>query len=137
MLFETLNVAGGDLVGVAPDFDDVQVGSTHAEAIGVLADVDVILGMGDGTFAPEQPITRGQVSSMIVRAAAMLERPFAPAEPNFSDVELADTHADGIGALAGAEVVSGFSDGTFGPEWDVTRGQTAAMLTRWLSGLNA
>jgi len=132
VLFETLNVAGADLVGVDPDFDDVTVGSTHADAIGALADAAVIVGMGDGTFAPEQPISRAQVSSMILRAAVLLERPFAPAAPNFSDVGLDDTHADGIGALAGADVVSGFADGTFGPQLDVTHGQSASMLVRWL-----
>jgi flagellum-specific peptidoglycan hydrolase FlgJ len=48
-------------------FGDVVPGSTHAGAIGALADRGIVLG-SDGRFQPNAPVTRAQVASMLVRA---------------------------------------------------------------------
>lgn len=54
---------GGD-----PGFDDVPAGSTHARAIAAMAAADISGGFGDGTFRPHEPITRGQMASLLQRA---------------------------------------------------------------------
>lgn len=51
-----------------PAFRDVATGSTHAGAIGALAERGIILGGTDGRFRPDAPVTRAQVASMLTRA---------------------------------------------------------------------
>jgi flagellum-specific peptidoglycan hydrolase FlgJ len=52
----------------APAFRDVPSGSTHAGAIGALAERGIILGGTDGRFQPNVPLTRGQAASILTRA---------------------------------------------------------------------
>ncbi|MEO4052677.1 5'-nucleotidase C-terminal domain-containing protein [Solibacillus sp. CAU 1738] len=52
----------------------------------------------------------------------------ASAAAAFSDVSKENTHYDSINALYEAGVISGYSDGTFKPGQDVTRGQAAKMI---------
>lgn len=61
------HVTGGELR--APDtplFSDVE-GNVHAEAIGGVALAGIAVGNGD-TFAPDEPVTRGQLLTTIARA---------------------------------------------------------------------
>jgi hypothetical protein len=51
-----------------PSFRDVPSAYAHAGAIGALAEAGIALGNGDGTYAPNQAITRGQMASLLDRA---------------------------------------------------------------------
>lgn len=133
--FRAMNDVGAELVAQAPTFDDVR--GPHAGAIGALADVGVLTGFADGSFRPGDPVTRGQLASMIARASQALGRPLPAGTASFADVPIGGTHADAIGALVGANVVRGHPDGSFRPAVHVTRAQTATMLRNWLGGLDA
>ena len=71
-LARALEVAG---VGLADRgraaFDDQ--GDAHARAIGQLADLGIIAGVGDGRFAPFAELTRGQVATLLARSAQLLD----------------------------------------------------------------
>jgi hypothetical protein len=54
-----------------PSFTDTS-GSVHAEAIGVLAGHGVATGFADGTFRPDQPVTRGQVAALVARSLELV-----------------------------------------------------------------
>ena len=49
-------------------FDDVSADATHAAAIAVLADMEVLLGTGPTTFEPGADIARAQLASVVHRA---------------------------------------------------------------------
>jgi hypothetical protein len=49
-------------------FDDVPVGSTHHDSIQALAAAGITLGCGPGRFCPNNPVTRAQMASFLVRA---------------------------------------------------------------------
>ncbi|MEX1178043.1 MAG: S-layer homology domain-containing protein [Nitriliruptor sp.] len=49
-------------------FSDVSRWSTHAGAIGGLVEAEVISGYGDGTFRPQDPVTRAAMATLLVRA---------------------------------------------------------------------
>lgn len=62
----------------APDpelvvFDDV-TGSTFEDDILALAAAGITTGTGDGRFSPGEPVTRGQLTTFLLRAADFLER---------------------------------------------------------------
>lgn len=106
-------------------FADAPPGATHAGAIGALAEAGILRGLGDGTVGRAAPLRRDQAASLL---AAAFELDLAGDAPGFDDVTAGNVHAPAISALAAAGVVSGFADGTFGPERTVTRDQLASLL---------
>ena len=49
-------------------FIDVPAGSTHAGAINALAERGIITGYADGTFRPNEPVTRAQTATIMYRS---------------------------------------------------------------------
>ena len=110
-----------------PDID----GNAHEEAILAIVAEGITEGRADGTFGPDEDVTRGQMATFLERA---LELPAW--DPSDDEVPLTDvvgtTHEAGILAVAQAGITTGFADGTFRPNDEVTRGQMAAFLARAL-----
>jgi hypothetical protein len=108
-------------------FSDVRPTNVHAEAIAELAAAGILLGYQDGTFRPAASITRGQLASVIARAGE-----FAPVLPApFSDTA-GNPHEGPIGALAAANILMGYEDGTFRPYASISREHVAVVIARWL-----
>lgn len=117
------------LVNAAASFSDVEVTSYWAtKEISMLADKNIIAGFPDGTFRPEDGVTRAQFAKIISLALGF--EPAAGATANFPDV-LADNWATGYIATAAEKgLIKGFPDGTFGPEQPVTTAQVLAIIAR-------
>jgi hypothetical protein len=116
-----------DCPSAAPSFDDVHPDSVHREAIEELARREVVFGWPDGTFRPANAVTRGQLASIVARAAGL-----EPVDGDrFSDVE-GSVHEGAIYALEERGIVTGYEDGTFRPAVPVQRDQAASLLARWL-----
>ncbi|WP_158736953.1 S8 family serine peptidase [Alteribacillus sp. YIM 98480] len=108
----------------SPSFQDVSDDFWAHEPIEELSARGIITG-SDGSFRPGEPVRRGQSLAMIGR---LLEWDDTPVDTRFSDV---DDNYFGSGFIAHAteeRYISGFSDGTFRPNQDITRGQMAAIL---------
>jgi hypothetical protein len=92
----------------------------------------IISGYPDGTFRPGNSITRGQLSKIIVlgRAWPLLN----PALPSFPDVLPGSTFYTYIETARAHNIISGYSDGSFRPYNDATRGQLSKMLYVALTG---
>jgi hypothetical protein len=114
---------------VTPRFADVPRSSAHSIGVEWAADEGVVTGFADGTYRPQAALTRAQLASMLDRA---LDLPAAPSDVGFPDVGATSPHASAIARLAHAGIVLGYSDGTFGPNDRVNRGQAATMLDRAL-----
>lgn len=107
-------------------FSDVPVGAWYEDAVKTLAALGVITGYSDGTFRPNEPITRAQFSAIAVRFTdAGARRP-----GSFTDVPETYWAHDYIAAAAGYGWVTGYGDGTFGPFDHITRAQTAVIINR-------
>ena len=110
-------------------FTDVDANSSDAEAINVLASLDLLQGYEDGTFGPEKTITRAEFAAVVCRMAA-LESAAAGATgaTQFTDVA-ADHWATGYINLATQQgIIAGMGDGTFAPEDPVTFEQAVKMI---------
>ena len=66
---------------------------------------------------------------LLLPIGAAQAQPVAP--PSFSDVPVSNPAHDAIVYLAGAGVISGFNDGTFGPDQVLKRGQATKILVNW------
>jgi hypothetical protein len=109
-----------------PTFTDSGPGDWHYLYIEAAAAHGVVSGYPDGTFRPNNPVTRGQLCKMIV-----LGRNWPPSDPlipSFTDVPRGTTFYGYIEAARERLVVSGYVDGTFRPGNSATRGQLAKML---------
>lgn len=113
-------------VASSASFSDVPAGAWYEDAVKTLAALGVITGYSDGTFRPNEPITRAQFSAIAVRFTdTAAESPLT-----FTDVPESYWAHDYIATAAGYGWVSGYGDGTFGPYDHITRAQTAVIINR-------
>lgn len=109
----------------AQKFSDVQANSELHYGLTELRSKEVISGYQDGTFRPNQQVTRGQLAKMIAVALSL-----KPADTNISFTDVPSTHANFayIQALVSKNIIRGYPDGTFRPNATVTRAQAAKMI---------
>jgi peptidoglycan-N-acetylglucosamine deacetylase len=112
-----------------PDrFPDV-TGSVHRYAIGGLAEASVLEGYGDGTFGPQDPMSRAEIASVLARVDDRLE-PVTPTR--FADAR-GSVHEGAIEALAEAGITQGCDEDRYCPDASVRRSQMASLLVRALA----
>lgn len=110
-------------------FPDVNQGDWFNTAVSTLTGMDIIIGYEDGTFRPNEPITRAE----FVTIATRFYNHTAEYEPDtFPDVDEDAWYADYIQAAVDMDLILGHGDGTFGPENPITRTETAAIVNRML-----
>lgn len=103
----------------------------NKDEIEFLAKRHVVTGREDGSFAPNESVTRGQFAAIIARALGLQ----AEYETQFSDTK-GKWYADYVQALYEAGITKGTSVDTFNPEAKITRQQAAAFATRILDYVN-
>lgn len=122
----------------AIQFPDVPEGSTFYTFIRCLACRGIVNGYHDGTFGPNDIVTRGQLSKIVSNAAGYSE----PAGVQlFEDVQPGSTFYDFIQRLASRGYISGYSCGGVGepcggeslpyfrPSSNATRGQISKIVS--------
>ncbi len=99
-----------------------------AKPIQNLADREVISGYPDGTFKPDQAVTRAELAKIISKA--MDYQPVNGSK--FPDIE-GHWAASYMNALAEQKVMNSFDDGNFQPERTVNRAQLTTFIARILN----
>jgi carboxypeptidase T len=109
-----------------PTFSDVPANHTFYQHIETAAYNGIVSGYADGTFRPGNDVTRGQLSKIVVEAAQWpLQN---PPTPTFSDVPVGSPFYQYIETAYDHQIISGYSDGTFRPGNNATRGQIAKIV---------
>lgn len=113
-----------------PAFRDI--GAPHEGAIRRLAAVDIVRGIDGERFAPQQPVTRDQLASLVVRAVAVArgEELSAQGDDPFQDVDPDSVHAQSITIASELGLLRGRSATVFAPREDTRRSQGASVVTR-------
>lgn len=109
-----------------PGFKDVSTANGYYKAIAAMAQEGIINGYGDGRYGPNDPIKRGQMASILVKAFD-LPREVSNINP-FEDIWNAQSHSSNILIIYNLGITSGTSPTTFSPNAPITRGQAAKML---------
>ena len=109
-----------------PHFTDVAAGSTFYSFVETAVNHGIISGYSDGTFRPSNPVTRGQLSKIIVGAQGWLVD--LTGAPHFTDVAPASIFYPAIETAFNHGIISGYSDSTFRPGNPATRGQIAKIV---------
>ncbi|CAG7649828.1 hypothetical protein PAESOLCIP111_05960 [Paenibacillus solanacearum] len=108
----------------------------YSGAVGAASKAGVIEGYADGTFKPNAPITREQITVMLSRVlqfAGKLRETDEAALDRFADhAVVADWAKQPAAQLLAANVIEGVTDTTFAPQALATRAQCSALLKRML-----
>ena len=125
------NKEGKPGVNYLLDFSDVADEAWYTEAIRWAASQGIVDGYGDGTFGPDDPITREQLAVILWRYSGS---PAATSkELYFNDTDEISGYA--LEALRWAVengILNGYGDGRLGPQGQATRAQVAQMLKNFI-----
>jgi ribosomal protein L30/L7E len=109
-----------------PSFTDVPPNHTFYQHIETAVAHGLIGGYADGTFRPDNNVTRGQIAKIVMQAAGYPLK--NPATPTFSDTPPGHTFYQHVETASAHGVIGGYADGTFRPDTSATRGQIAKMV---------
>lgn len=135
MIARAMTAAGEILPVDAPDAFPDDTGSAHEADINALAALGVINGYADGTFGPDDLVSRAELASLLARAYQAIAGSALPAGPDAFTDDNGSSHEADINAVAAAGWVNGVGGGKFAPSENATRGQFSSMITRMLSTL--
>lgn len=110
------------------NFPDVNEGDWFNVTVSSLANMGAVGGYEDGTFRPNEPITRAELSAMAVRFFAAFETIYEPG--TFTDVTGDEWYATAIAAAKELGIIGGYPDGSMRPEANITRAETCAIVNR-------
>ncbi len=118
-------------VAVAPaqaqqGFADISADSSYAEATTWLKEQGIITGYSDGTYRPQQPISRQHLLKII---SEVIDLPSQRQAVTFADVEKSSPYYEVIQWAYTAGLVDG-DGGKFYPQKSLTRAHAAKILTR-------
>ncbi len=107
-------------------FTDVDANTTRGAAIYKMANAGILLGDGDGTFRPNDPITRGELTKIVNMIFGYTEKDAT----TFKDVNDTHWYKEHVLIAQKAGYIKGYEDGTFRGENNITREETCTILTR-------
>ena len=109
-------------------YSDVTRADWYNTAVSTLSSMGIITGYPDGTFRPNAAITRAEFAAITARFDNDGDKTAA----KFSDIA---THwaKDEISIAYNNGWITGYPDGTFGPQRDITRAETMTLVNRVLN----
>jgi hypothetical protein len=111
----------------AADYTDVDAGQWYYEAVSYVVEQGLMQGYED-RFDPYADVSRAMLTQILYNSEG---QPAAAEASAFPDVAADEWYGAAVAWAAEAGVVTGYDDGTFGPDDNITREQLAAMLWRY------
>ena len=106
-------------------------GTACEGAVNVLSALGVVDGFTDGTYKPEQVVTRAQMAKLIVTALGVAD--YASAKTSkFTDMSAATWAIPYVEYASNLNIVNGVGNNKFNPNGNVTYEQAATMIVRAL-----
>ena len=109
-------------------FSDVAADAWYADAVEYVRDNGLMSGTSVTTFNPGGTTSRGQIATILYRAAGS---PAVTGGTVFPDVNGTAYYANATRWASANGIVSGYPNGNFGPDDPITRQQLAAILWRY------
>lgn len=122
MLYKML---GAESNGIPSIFDDVQYEDWYYESVCYLTNSGVIVGYPDGTYKPNQPITRAEFTTLLIKYMDAEQKYPNSAYPDLSKDHWAYNYI--MSAHSNGWIV-GYPDGTFGADRHLTRAEAVIMI---------
>ena len=111
-------------------YKDIKENDWYAYAVTFMSEKKLVSGYPDGTFKPNKPITRAEFASIASRFDRLATN---NADLKFSDVRKSHWAYKVIGSAEAKGWISGYPDGTFKPEKNITRAEVVSLTNRILN----
>ncbi len=109
-------------------FEDISLTAWYHEAVDYVVENELMNGMSDTTFAPENKTTRAQLVTVLYRLAGSPETELTE---QFKDVSKDAWYAEAVAWAYANEITEGITADLFAPEANVTREQVVTFLARF------
>lgn len=109
-------------------FSDVSDGDWFGEAVHTMAAIGILSGYPDGTFLPNQPITRAEFTTMAMKFTNLDQIGVS----DFSDVSMDNWFYNFVVGASKYGWISGYPDGTFLPNANITRTEVTCIVNNML-----
>ncbi len=110
-------------------FSDMSSAEWARKYVEVMASKGIIKGMTSYTFKPNATVTRAQFAAMLTRAFNLPESSTSITD-KFSDTKADAWYAKAVVSAVEAGLVTGYENGTFKPDANITRQEMAVMVAR-------
>ena len=112
---------------LASSYTDVADGAWYAEAVEALREKEIMNGVGNGKFGPDETFTRAQLATVLYRMAGS---PAVTGEDSFTDTQSGTWYSDAVLWASQNKVVNGMGNGLLGTDEAATQEQLTVMLWR-------
>ncbi len=126
-----LSLAFGVCAYAGPAYGDVAGDAELEKAVDMLGSLEIIAGMGDGNYHPYENLTRAQFAKIAAYLMGREEDAVNTAVP-FMDVPEGHWATGYIGLVSSDGIISGYPDGTFGADEEITYAQAVTVIVRTL-----
>ena len=120
-------------------FTDVERGAWYANAVAWAAANDIVNGTSATTFAPNSPITREQMATMLYRFAQYKGMDAVTLQENLTGYpdggQVSDYAIPAMNWAVGQGLIAGMENGTLVPQGSATRAQVATILMRFCESI--
>lgn len=107
-------------------FSDVKADAWYAKAVAIAKAAGYINGYPDGSMKPDNPISREEAASMIMKIDKLDAD--ANAASDFTDAASLLWSKGAVGAVKAAHIMNGYPDGSFGAQKLIKRGEAVVSL---------
>lgn len=122
---KNINLSGSNV------FTDIDESKYYAPYIAWAEDNNIVLGFGDGTYRPDEIITREQAAVITKRYMQYKGKTISEAELSYSDKNLiSDWALNGVKCCAASRIMIGHTDNTFALQNQIIRAEFAAVINR-------
>ncbi|MCK8485595.1 S8 family serine peptidase [Paenibacillus sp. MBLB2552] len=133
MLVRALELKGDPTDANTVSFTDVPAGSWYEEAVKIATSRGLISGYSDGIFAPDRPITRGEMAVVLAKALEALGQSAGAAGSlnGFADqARIPDWANEAVAKVTGLGIMKGKAGNRFEAELPTTRAEAAVVVYR-------
>lgn len=123
-----LVITSVSVVSFAEAYTDVTESSAYYEAVESLSKLGIVTGYEDGTYKPEETVTRAEMAALIARIQGYEETAKANANTVFTDVPSTYWASGYVAQANGRGIINGYGDGTFGPDDAVKYEEAVKMI---------
>jgi len=128
-----LDGVSSSLTKAMEEFEDVDASAYYATAVKWAHDNEIIFGIGEGIFSPDNPITRQDAATILGRYFTVkgIELPKNKESIVFADDDIIDGYAKGwVYKMQLAGIIHGKGESVFDPLGLTTRAEAAALFVR-------
>jgi len=117
-------------------YSDVPDDAWYTEYLQTLSDSDIIQGFPDGTFRPEEPVTRVQFIALLSRCSKADLTVYHSTDPLFSDIsDPSAWYYDAVQWAGFNKITLGVNNSCFAAEEPITRQEVAVLMIRYMESM--